>query len=65
MSDDQEVTLGEVYRLCLSIDETVKKQNGRVRKLEDDAIRIKTIGAIGVFSVPLLYDYIKTRWFGA
>jgi hypothetical protein len=44
MSDDR-VTTGEIYRTVQRIEALVIAQNSRVRKLEDDAIRIRTLWA--------------------
>ena len=41
------VTIGEVYRICQRIESRVVEQNGRVRKLEEDAARIKGGWAAG------------------
>ena len=60
MSDDR-VTTGEIYRLCLEIRENVKAQNGRVRKLEEDAIRIKTLWSVGAVSLALTGDWLKHK----
>jgi hypothetical protein len=59
MSED--VTTGEIYRLCQRIERAVMLQNGRVRKLEADAIRIKTIWAAGAVIAALGGDWIKHK----
>ena len=62
MTDDfSEPTLGEVYRLCQSIDKKVDVQNGRVRKLEDDALRIKTVWTLGVAAIAVFAEPIKRK----
>jgi hypothetical protein len=61
MSDDQQVTLGEVYRLCVSIENKVKEQNGRVTKLENALERVKAFGFIGVIIAGLLIDWLKRK----
>lgn len=60
MSDDR-VTTGELYRICVRIEEAVNLQNGRVRKLENDAIRIKTIWSAGAFVVVIAGDWLKHK----
>lgn len=60
MSDDR-VTIGEVYRICERIESQVRLQNGRVRKLEDDAIRIKTFWTVGAVVGGLGLDWLKHR----
>ena len=60
MTEDQ-ITIGEVYRICVETKALVKEQNGRVRKLEEDSIRVKTIGALAVFAWVPLWDWIKHR----
>jgi hypothetical protein len=60
MSDDR-VTTGEIYRLCQRIEKAVMLQNGRVRKLEEDAIRIKTVWSAGAFVVVILGDWLKHK----
>lgn len=69
MSDSiDQVTLGEVYRLCQSIDAKVEKQNGRVshhterlEAVEKDLVRVKTIWMIAVLGVSLIADTIKRK----
>ena len=61
MSDEQEVTLGEVYRLCQRIEGKVDTTNGRVHNLEQDAIRIKTLWSVGVVTLGMFADTIKHR----
>lgn len=60
MSDDR-VTTGEIYRLCQAIQADVKAQNGRVRRLEDDSIRIKTFWSAGLFVLLLAGDWLKHK----
>lgn len=67
-SDLQDVTLGEVYRLCQSIDAKVEKQNGRVSRhterldaVEKDLVRVKTIWSIAVIALGLAADSLKRR----
>ena len=59
--DDQKVTIGEVYRLCLEIRADVKAQNSRVRKLEEDALRIKTLWTAGVVLITLTGNWLRQR----
>jgi hypothetical protein len=59
MSDN--VTLGEVYRLCQRIDETTQKQNGRIRKLEDDNVRIKAFWSAGALMAAIGGDWLKHK----
>lgn len=61
MSDDQDVTLGEVFRLCQSIERKVETQNGRVNALEKDAVRIKTIWTVAVVAFSVLGDALKHK----
>lgn len=58
---DERVSIGEVYRLCLEINGRVKEQNGRVRKLEEDAIRIKAIWSVGAIGAALGLDWLKHK----
>lgn len=58
MSD---VSIGEVYRLCQRIESKVDLQNGRVRKLEEDNVRIKTYGSIGVVALTVGLDWVKSK----
>jgi hypothetical protein len=60
MSDDR-VTTGELYRVLLEIREDVKAQNGRVRKLENEAIRIKTLWSAGAIGVALFGESVKRK----
>lgn len=57
----EEVTLGEVHRLCVEIRKDVKSQNGRVNALEKDVIRIKTIWASAVVILGFFGDYIRHK----
>lgn len=57
----EEVTLGEVHRLCQRIELVVLAQNSRVKKLEEDAIRIKTLWLGMVIIVGFLTDWIKHK----
>jgi hypothetical protein len=57
----ENVTLGEVYRLCQRIEEKVDRTNGRVNKLEADAIRIKTIWTAGVLVAGVAADSIRRK----
>jgi hypothetical protein len=59
--DHQNVTLGEVHRLCLDIKAMVKEQNGRVRKLEDDANRLRAFAALGAIVGALWLDWVKHK----
>jgi hypothetical protein len=61
MSSEQEVSLGEVYRICLAIQADVKTQNGRVNALEKDAIRIKTLWTAVVLIVGFFGDYLRSK----
>jgi hypothetical protein len=61
MSGD-DVSIGEVYRICLEIKAAVKEQNGRVRKLEEDAIRIKTLWTAGAILGALGLDWLKHKF---
>lgn len=59
MSDEQDVTLGEVYRLCQRIEAKVDATNGRVTKLEKDATVIKTAWTAGVLVLGFFADKIR------
>ena len=66
MADD--VSNGELYRLMLShgevlkeIKSDVKEQNGRVTKLENDSIRIKTLWSVGVVLGAMFLDWVKHK----
>lgn len=59
--NDQDVTLGEVYRLCQAIDGKVEKQGSRVNALERDALRIKTIWTATVVVLGFFADSIRHR----
>ena len=61
MSDQQDVTLGELYRLCERIEKKVDVTNGRVTKLEKDAIRIKAFWSAGVLGVAAVWPYVKGK----
>lgn len=61
MSDQREVSLGEVHRLCLRIEAAVTAQNGRVNALEKDAIRIKTLWTALALVVGFFGDYIRGK----
>lgn len=58
---EQDVTLGEVYRLCERIEGKVDKTNGRVTALEKDAIRIKTLWSVAVVAGGLGLDWLRHR----
>lgn len=60
MSDDR-VTTGEIYRLCLRIEEKVDKTNGRVTKLEQDAVRIKAYWSSGALFVAVFGGWIRQK----
>jgi hypothetical protein len=54
-------TIGEVYRICQRIETAVMLQNGRVRKLENDSVRIKTIWSVGVIVGAIGVDWLKHK----
>lgn len=58
---EDRVTTGELYRVLLEIRADVKAQNSRVRKLEEDSIRIKTIWSAGTLVAVLAVDWLKHR----
>jgi hypothetical protein len=58
---DGHVTIGEVYRICQRIEAQVTLQNSRVRKLEEDAIRVKTLWAFGAIFLALGLDWLKHK----
>lgn len=57
----EDVSIGELYRLCQRIEQKVDLQNGRVRKLEEDAIRIKTYWTVGAAVGALGLDWVKHK----
>jgi hypothetical protein len=61
MNEQQNVTLGEVYRLCQSIDTRLREQNGRVSALERDAIRLKTVWVGAVILLGFGIDWLKHK----
>lgn len=61
MNDQQDVTLGEVHRLCLEIRRDVRSQNGRVTALEKDAIQIKTLWTATVIIVGFFGDWLRHK----
>lgn len=64
MTEFEHVSLGEVYRAVQRIEILVNAQNGRVRKLEEDAVRMKTVWAVGVVIVPIVIDWLKHKVVG-
>jgi hypothetical protein len=60
MSDDR-VTTGELYRICLRIEDAVKLQNGRIKKLENDALQFKTLWSAGMLLAVLFGDWLKHK----
>lgn len=61
MSEEQDVTLGEVYRLCKDIHTEVKQTNERVTTAEKDIVRIKAYWSAGTVAFALLGDTIKHK----
>ena len=61
MIEDARVSSGEIYRVLLEVRAEVRAQNSRIRKLEDDAIRIKTIWSGGAIAVALFGDWAKRK----
>ena len=66
MSDEQQVTLGEVYRLCQRIEGQTSKTNGRVDVLEDkvealerDKIRFKAYWTSGTVAAVAGWEMTK------
>lgn len=64
----EDVTLGELKRMLQSqnieisdIKLAVREQNGRVRRLEEDAIRIKTLWSAGTLIALLFGDWLKHK----
>ena len=55
------VLLTELREDVKEIKSDVKAQNSRVRKLEDDAIRIKTLWTAGGAGVVLFGDWLKHK----
>jgi len=60
MSDDR-VTTGEIFRICQRIEKVVIEQNSRIRKLENDGIRIKTLWSAGAFLAVMGGDWLKHK----
>lgn len=54
----EQVTLGEVYRLCQRIDAKVDRQNGRVRKLE---IKVALLWVPAVAAGALFLGWVKFK----
>ena len=61
MGEQDQVTLGEVYRLCQSIKLTVDQQNGRIGAVEKDLIRIKSFWTAGVFAMSIFGGSLKSK----
>jgi hypothetical protein len=61
MSDERDVSLGEVYRLCERIEKKVDLTNGRVTALENDVVRIKAFWTAGTFGAAALWPYVKGK----
>lgn len=59
--DDQQVTLGEVYRLCIDIRAHVEKQNGRVTALEKANERLKVYGFLALLVLGVVIDWLKKK----
>lgn len=62
MRDNDEVSTGELYRICLRIETQVNLTNGRVTALERDAVRIKTLWSVAAVVMVLIGDYLKHRF---
>ena len=60
MANDN-VTLGEVHRICERIEAQVLLQNGRIRKLEDDGIRLKSFWTVAVIVAGPVYEWAKHK----
>lgn len=56
-----QVTLGEVYRLCQRIEKKVDTTNGRVTKLENDALRLKTLWTAAVVVFGFFADWLRHK----
>lgn len=68
VTDQDQVTVGEIHRLLLDQKDTLKdiknaqeQSNGRVTALEKDAVRIKTAWTMGVITLGFLGDSIKHK----
>ena len=61
MVDQEDVSTGELYRLCLRIEAAVNKTNGRVSDLEKDAIRIKAFWTAGTVGLAIFGDWLKHK----
>lgn len=59
--DQDDVTLGELYRVCQRIESAVNKTNGRVTALEQDSIRIKAYWSAGMVALALGGDWLKHK----
>lgn len=59
--EQQDVSLGEVYRLCQRIEKAVNVTNGRVTRLEKDSIRIKAFWSAGVLGGAALWPYLRDK----
>jgi hypothetical protein len=68
MAEHDEVSTGELYRLCLRIEAKVDKTNGRVDRCEDeiDTLKqhmsaVKAYWSAGVFVLALAGDWVKHK----
>jgi cytoskeletal protein CcmA (bactofilin family) len=59
--DNQQVTIGEIYRIVQRIETQVMLQNGRVKKLEEDSVRLKALAALGAILGAFGLDWIKHK----
>jgi hypothetical protein len=61
MDQQQDVTLGEIYRIVQRIETQVTLQNGRVRKLEDESTRLRAFAAVGTLLGLFGLDWLKHK----
>jgi hypothetical protein len=59
--DNQQVTIGEIYRIVQRIETQVMLQNGRVKKLEEDSVRLKALAALGAILGAFGLDWLKHK----
>ena len=59
--DNQHVTIGEIFRIVQRIETQVMLQNGRVKKLEEDSIRLKALAAIGSVMGAFGLEWLKRK----
>ena len=59
--DDQQVNLGEVYRLCLDIRKHQEGHQDRISSLEKAHERLKVWGFLGLLLIGIAIDWFKRK----